>query len=77
MKLRNRDSEVLAEPALWRWTRATVYLILFGYAVFAHGCHGDEDHELFGASRPSVKFNGRGRGLYSDPHRHQVKAADL
>jgi hypothetical protein len=27
-----------------------VLLIVGGYLLFSHGCHGDEDNELFGSS---------------------------
>jgi len=29
------------------WLYATAILLLGGYLLFAHGCHGDEDMELF------------------------------
>src|SRR6266404_4325230 len=32
-----------------RWIYATAVLVLGGYFLFAHGCHGDEDNELFAA----------------------------
>ncbi len=32
----------------WRWAAA---LVLGGYLLFAHGCHGDEDSELFAVRR--------------------------
>jgi hypothetical protein len=33
----------------WRhWTGALMAGIVAGYLLFAHGCHGDEDNELFG-----------------------------
>jgi hypothetical protein len=31
----------------WIWSRALVLLSLSAYLLFAHGCHGDDDHELF------------------------------
>lgn len=31
-------------PGRWLFL---VYLLLTGYLLFAHGCHGDEDNELF------------------------------
>jgi hypothetical protein len=37
---------------LFRWV---VYLMLFGYLVFAHGCHGDVDDELFMAARSTLR----------------------
>jgi hypothetical protein len=39
------------EPARPRgWWRYAAALLLGGYLLFAHGCHGDEDKELFAAS---------------------------
>jgi hypothetical protein len=32
-----------------RWA---VWLVLLGLLVVAHGCHGDEDHELLARLRP-------------------------
>jgi hypothetical protein len=29
------------------WWRYVAALLLGGYLLFAHGCHGDEDNELF------------------------------
>jgi hypothetical protein len=29
------------------WGFLAVLLLLCGYLLFAHGCHGDEDNELF------------------------------
>jgi hypothetical protein len=37
--------EVVADA--WSWSRPVVFLGLSAYLLFAHGCHGDEDHELF------------------------------
>lgn len=34
----------ILEPGPWLFP---VYLLLGGYLLFAHGCHGDEDNELF------------------------------
>lgn len=36
------------ETGIWSWGRAGAFLLLSVFFVFAHGCHGDEDHELFG-----------------------------
>jgi hypothetical protein len=36
-------------PAVRRWSAACrwmAFILLAGYLLFAHGCHGDEDHEL-------------------------------
>ena len=34
---------------VWPWPRGTVLLALCAYLLFAHGCHGNEDHELLGS----------------------------
>jgi hypothetical protein len=44
---------------LFRWA---LYLMLCGYLVFAHGCHGDVDDELFMAARSAL-----GQGISSAP----------
>lgn len=36
----------------WGWAWG-VALVLAGYLLFCHGCHGDEDHELFNVVRTS------------------------
>jgi hypothetical protein len=30
------------------WVRWLMLALLASQLLFAHGCHGDEDHELFG-----------------------------
>jgi hypothetical protein len=35
------------EPATSRGWLLVPLFLLAGYLLFAHGCHGDEDHELF------------------------------
>jgi hypothetical protein len=44
-----RSSRWDAVPVVARFALA---LLLAGYLLFAHGCHGDEDNELFGAAVP-------------------------
>jgi hypothetical protein len=34
-------------PSFARWAGPLLLVILAGYLLFAHGCHGDEDNELF------------------------------
>jgi hypothetical protein len=35
---------------MWQpWIRWAGLILLGGYLLFSHGCHGDEDNELFGA----------------------------
>ena len=29
------------------WSRASVFMALAAYLLFAHGCHAEGDHELF------------------------------
>jgi hypothetical protein len=33
------------------WLRWGVFLLLAGYLLFSHGCHGNEDNELFAVVR--------------------------
>jgi hypothetical protein len=33
--------------------RRGVAILIAAYALFCHGCHGDEDNELFASGRPS------------------------
>ena len=41
----NRQRESQKKPTVsWRFGLA---LLLAGYLLFAHGCHGDKDNELF------------------------------
>ncbi len=42
--LPTKSTVSVAEPGRWLFL---VYLLLGGYLLFAHGCHGDEDNELF------------------------------
>jgi hypothetical protein len=37
------DERRQANPA---WGRIALLVLLVGYLLFAHGCHGDEDNEL-------------------------------
>jgi hypothetical protein len=47
------DKDVLARveqataARLPRWGRLATLLLLGGYLLFSHGCHGDEDNEIF------------------------------
>ena len=34
-----------------------VWSLFAGYLLFAHGCHGDEDNELFAALRTITSIN--------------------
>lgn len=40
------EGKPLAGPAR-PWGFGAVFLLLAGYLLFAHGCHGDEDNEPF------------------------------
>jgi hypothetical protein len=40
-----------APPRRRGWIYVMAALLLGGYLLFAHGCHGDEDNELFAAAR--------------------------
>jgi hypothetical protein len=39
----------------WQWI---VFLLLAGFLLFAHGCHGDEDNELFAWIRAACSWLG-------------------
>jgi hypothetical protein len=48
-QLKNHEPQVgwvkhRADPPFLRWT---LFLVITGYLLFAHGCHGDQDNELF------------------------------
>lgn len=45
-----------SSTAVWGWFAAAAFVLL---PILAHGCHGDEDHELF-AGRAAA-FAGEGR----------------
>jgi hypothetical protein len=38
--------------------RALAFAILLGHFLFAHGCHGNEDHELFQQLAPASEAAG-------------------
>ena len=39
--------------------RVATVLLLAGFLLFAHGCHGDEDNELFARVMESLSAGGR------------------
>jgi hypothetical protein len=41
------DTLTTLSVAPWRWPAYFIALLLGGYLLVAHGCHGDEDNELF------------------------------
>ena len=49
------------------WKRWLTLALLGGYLLFCHGCHGNEDDELFGAldlhRLSAVTFQGRGTSI--------------
>jgi hypothetical protein len=47
----------------WSWSRPVVFLALSAYLVFAHGCHGDDDHELFVPAARCATLKERGLDL--------------
>jgi hypothetical protein len=58
------------QPTGRRWVTRAALLLLVGYLLFAHGCHGDEDTELFArsASRGSLTINHEStKGRKHDP----------
>jgi hypothetical protein len=44
---RDRDYAAGAKRKAMSWIWITAFLLLCGFLLFAHGCHGDEDTELF------------------------------
>jgi hypothetical protein len=34
-------------PRAWPFWKAALFVLVAGFLLFAHGCHGDEDNELF------------------------------
>ncbi len=51
LKTERADTSVARCQGRSRWP---VLLLLAGYLLFCHGCHGDEDNELFGMFRWSL-----------------------
>jgi hypothetical protein len=45
-------------PAALRWIHIGIAVALSAFILFAHGCHGDEDTELFGRLLPR-DFHGK------------------
>ena len=45
--------------ALRAWRPWAVLFLLAGYLLFCHGCHGDEDNELFTAFGQATVTGGR------------------
>jgi len=43
-----------------RWLFVGGFVFLAGYLLFCHGCHGDEDNELFAASRGLISSGEQG-----------------
>jgi hypothetical protein len=45
----NTPGSPIGKPLLSckRWGRRLFFLLLAAYLLFCHGCHGDEDNELF------------------------------
>jgi hypothetical protein len=56
MKLKHQEYDLTAEADAWPWSRALAFVLLSGYMLFAHGCHGNDDHELLDSlwSRASI-----------------------
>jgi len=40
-----------------QWFFVGAFLLLGGYLLFAHGCHGNEDNELFSASEEIARLS--------------------
>jgi hypothetical protein len=70
--LDHADADQGAWPQPLPWRRWCIWLGVFvigGYLLFAHGCHGDEDNELFAAAhgRGTSIGNGFAKKLVSYP----------
>jgi len=51
------EPPVAAEPEALPWRRPWFFLavlLLAGYLLICHGCHGDEDNELFAVIRAAL-----------------------
>jgi hypothetical protein len=49
-----KDCERSAPPiSSGGWLLLVAMVLLVGLLIFAHGCHGDEDHELFAQGDPT------------------------
>jgi hypothetical protein len=48
--IRDRDYPAGAHVQAMSWIWITAFLLLCGFLLFAHGCHGDEDTELFSSA---------------------------
>lgn len=44
----------VGEPKTWGYFKWGFAVALCASLLFAHGCHGDEDHELFAAIVQSI-----------------------
>jgi hypothetical protein len=52
MNVATKDSQARLSPPPWlRWAG---FLLLAAYLIFNHGCHGNEDNELFAMLRAAV-----------------------
>jgi len=49
---KQRNASLLRLTVAFRWA---VLVALLSQLLFAHGCHGDEDHELFGVIRETIE----------------------
>jgi len=52
--LKRRQRRRRDRRSLFACCRLGIALLLAGYVLFSHGCHGDEDHELFAWLRHGV-----------------------
>jgi hypothetical protein len=56
-RLLYRPTPVPSRPPGTRRSRWAVLLLVAGYLLFCHGCHGDEDDELFALEHRSGPGN--------------------
>jgi hypothetical protein len=66
------DEKTPPEPDRFgSWRSWFAVLVIAGYLLFVHGCHGDEDNELLastaGQGRGTSITTGLGKNLISEP----------
>jgi hypothetical protein len=69
------DLAVIPPARNWRrwWGLETAFVLLAGYLLFCHGCHGDEDNELFAAA--VMKSGSTSPPLFGSPFTASVPAS--
>ncbi len=62
-----RESVRMPRARMRAGRAAGIFLLLVGYALFCHGCHGDEDNELFALLNPRTAVRTRQAGRPATP----------